>query len=46
MSGRTRYKVHKWFAVTVGVFFLMWLISGIVMILPRLSPGPARQQSS
>ena len=43
---RRMYKVHKWFAVTVGVFFLMWLISGIVMILPRLSPGPARQQPS
>ncbi len=38
------YKVHKWIAVSIGVFFLMWLISGIVMILPPLSPGPLREQ--
>lgn len=39
------YKVHKWIAVVVGVFFLVWLISGIVMILPPLFPGPPRQQN-
>jgi hypothetical protein len=32
------YKIHKWLAVSVGGLFLAWLISGIVMILPRLSP--------
>lgn len=42
---RTMYKVHKWLAVTVGVFFLVWLISGIVMILPPLLPGPAQTRT-
>ncbi|MGH2396605.1 MAG: hypothetical protein ACRDFW_06365 [bacterium] len=41
---RTMYKVHKGFAVTVGAFILVWLISG--MILPPLSRGPASQQKS
>ena len=45
MSKRKIYKVHKWVAVTVGVFFLMWLISGIVMILPNrvYRPVPGRK---
>jgi PepSY-associated TM region len=34
------YRIHKWFAVTVGGFFLMWLMSGIIMVLPPISPGP------
>ena len=40
MSGQGIYKVHKWLAVSVGAFFLAWLVSGIVMILPRLSAEP------
>ena len=36
------HKVHTWFAVSVSGFFLAWLISGIVMILPRLSAEPDR----
>jgi uncharacterized iron-regulated membrane protein len=43
---RTIYKLHKWIAVAVGVFFLVWLTSGIVMILPPLFPGPPREQKS
>ena len=38
MSSQGMYKIHKWLAVSVGAFFLAWMISGIVMILPRLSP--------
>jgi Peptidase propeptide and YPEB domain len=38
MSGQGIYKVHKWLAVSVSGFFLAWLISGIVMTLPRLAP--------
>jgi uncharacterized iron-regulated membrane protein len=40
MNSQTIYKIHKWLAVSVGGFFLVWLISGIVMILPRLSADP------
>jgi hypothetical protein len=34
------YKIHKWLAVTAGVFLLMWLSSGVSMILPPILPGP------
>jgi hypothetical protein len=34
------YRIHKWFAVTVGGFLLVWLFSGIIMVLPPISPGP------
>jgi hypothetical protein len=44
MSRRSLYKVHKWLAITVGGFVLLWLISGIVMILPPPFPGTARQR--
>jgi hypothetical protein len=43
----TAYTLHKWLAVTVGAFFLIWLISGIVMVSGSLfsvsmpSPTPA-----
>jgi uncharacterized iron-regulated membrane protein len=40
---RTIYKLHKWIAVTVGAFILLWLISGIVMVLPKRFPPPSRQ---
>lgn len=42
MSEQGIYTVHKWLAVSVSGFFLAWLISGIVMILPRLSVGPEK----
>ncbi len=42
---KTIYKVHKWIAATVGVFFLMWLISGIVMILPNRFYAPVLQRT-
>jgi hypothetical protein len=32
----TIYTIHKWLAVTAGVFFLTWLISGMVMVLSPL----------
>ena len=35
---RVMYRIHKWLAVTAGVFFVIWLLSGIVMVLPRTSP--------
>jgi uncharacterized iron-regulated membrane protein len=37
MNSQRIYKIHKSLAVSVGAFFLAWLISGIIMILPRLS---------
>jgi uncharacterized iron-regulated membrane protein len=42
------YRIHKWFAVTVGMFLLVWLFSGIIMVLPPISPGPdpVRQAAS
>jgi len=38
MSNRA-HKLHKWFAVVAGAMFLMWIVSGIVMILPQISLG-------
>lgn len=38
---RGLYTVHRWTAMMVGAFILMWLVSGIIMILP----GPPRQPS-
>jgi peptidase YpeB-like protein len=37
------YKTHKWLAVGVGVFTLLWFASGVVMVLPKSflgRPGP------
>ena len=46
MKKWTMYKVHRWIAVTVGGFFLVWLFSGIVMVLPSsLFSAPVRQQT-
>jgi hypothetical protein len=40
------HEIHKWLAMSVCGFFLAWLISGIVMILPRLSAAPERPLGS
>ncbi len=45
MSMRAIYAVHKWLAVTVGLFFLVWLVSGIVMILPPIFSAPPLKRS-
>jgi hypothetical protein len=42
---RRWYKVHKWLAVTAGVGLLIWLISGVVMVLPPLFPPPPIQKA-
>src|SRR5262249_53195330 len=34
MTRRQLHRLHKWIAVSAGIFFLSWMISGIVMILP------------
>jgi hypothetical protein len=39
------HRLHKWIAVSAGVFFTSWLVSGIVLILPgggagRRAPRP------
>jgi uncharacterized iron-regulated membrane protein len=36
------YLIHRWLSIFVGVFFLAWTISGIVMLLPPNLPAPAR----
>ena len=41
MSRAASYRLHKWIAVSAGVFFLSWIASGIVMILP--TGGPDRR---
>ena len=46
MRSQGMYKIHKWLAVSVSGFFLAWLISGIVMILPRLSAEPEGSPTS
>lgn len=35
------YKTHKWLAVGVGLFTLLWFASGIVMVLPKNLTGNA-----
>lgn len=35
ISRKTWHQIHKWPAVAVGIFFLIWTVSGIVMMLPR-----------
>ena len=47
MTMMTAYTLHKWLAVTVGGFFLIWLLSGIVMVsapfsvsMPSPTPAP------
>ena len=39
-------RIHKWLAVSVGVFLLAWLVSGIAMISGHLivDPWPKGQQ--
>jgi uncharacterized iron-regulated membrane protein len=34
LSRKTWHFIHKWIAITVGVFILVWTVSGILMILP------------
>jgi uncharacterized iron-regulated membrane protein len=46
MKSQRIYKIHKFLAVSVGAFFLTWLISGIIMILPRLSAERERSAVS
>ena len=36
------YKCHKWFGIPLAVMFIMWYVSGIVMLyhqFPRLTPS-------
>jgi hypothetical protein len=45
------YKTHKWLAVGVGLFTLLWFASGIVMVLPqdilsRVAPRPGSGPAS
>lgn len=34
MKRKTWHLIHKWIAIVVGVFFLVWTVTGIVMMLP------------
>jgi hypothetical protein len=47
------YKSHKWLSVAVGLFTVLWFLSGIVMVLPSSvfqrgenSPPPAAPRSA
>lgn len=44
MSRWPMHRIHKWLAVTAGVFLLVWLITGVIMVLPPLSNGPVPVQ--
>lgn len=46
MSRKTWHFIHKWIAITVGVFFLVWTVSGILMILPDRWFGLVTLQST
>jgi hypothetical protein len=39
-------RVHKWVAVTAGCFLLVWLVSGIVMVLPGFVPASAGEAAA
>ena len=34
MNKRTLGRVHRWIFIFMGVFMLVWLVSGVVMALP------------
>jgi hypothetical protein len=34
LNVRTWHFIHKWIAITVGAFILIWTVSGILMMLP------------
>ncbi|UCH61455.1 MAG: hypothetical protein JSV61_08210, partial [Anaerolineales bacterium] len=34
MKRKTWHLIHKWISIFVGVFFLIWTVSGVVMMLP------------
>jgi hypothetical protein len=43
---KTWHQIHKWISIAVGLFLLVWLVSGVVMVLPErwfqpllLAPG-------
>jgi hypothetical protein len=40
------HTVHKWLAISVGLIFLVWILSGVVMILPPPSYGPPPERSA
>jgi hypothetical protein len=40
MALMSMYRIHRWLAVTAGAFLLVWLITGVIMLLPPLSRGP------
>ena len=37
-------KIHKWLAVSAGVFILVWIVSGIAMIIPLPNPEKTRKE--
>jgi hypothetical protein len=43
MIGTWVLKIHRWAAVVVGVCIVVWLISGIVMVLPPITARPTPQ---
>jgi len=40
-----KHRLHKWFAVSAGVFIMAWCLSGIAMILPVPQSGPLEKKS-
>lgn len=40
------FKTHKWLAVSVGFFTLVWFASGIIMVLPKNMRGPFQAQAA
>ena len=45
MTSLALRKIHKWIAITAGLFILVWLFSGIMMVLPSVwsAARPQRQ---
>jgi len=46
MKRKTWHLIHKWIAIVVGVFFLMWTVTGIVMMLPARWFAPSLLKAS
>jgi hypothetical protein len=46
VNRRAMHTAHKWLAISVGLFFLVWILSGVVMILPPPSYGPPPERAA
>jgi len=39
-------KIHKYIAIVIGAVFLLWLVSGVIMMLPQPTPGAVKASAA